>query len=158
MKLYGNPDAGKYLKWFAPLAIMLYCDAVTDAMIKGLGEQKASVRYNILTNTMDVALLFVLLPRFGILGYFFSFTVTHVINFILSIRRLLKITNLSIDLKAVFLTLISACLSVSICRFVNNPIMQSFSALLILGCLLTLLGVFSKDDLYWILKLIRIKK
>lgn len=80
--LYKSEEAGTYLRWFSILAVMLYCDNVTDAMIKGLGEQKASVRYNILTNTMDVAFLYILLPKYGIVGYFISFLVTHVINFI----------------------------------------------------------------------------
>ena len=96
LALYGSADAGTYLRWFSLLAIMLYCDAVTDAIIKGLGEQKASVRYNILTNAMDVIFLYLLLPRYGITGYFVSFLVTHVVNFILSIRRLLRITKITI--------------------------------------------------------------
>ena len=36
--LYRNLAAGQYLRWFAPLAVMLYCDIITDAMIKGLGQ------------------------------------------------------------------------------------------------------------------------
>ena len=43
IRLYQNPEAGEYLRWFSLLAVMLYCDAVTDAMIKGLGQQKRSV-------------------------------------------------------------------------------------------------------------------
>ena len=97
MRLYQNRDAGRYLQWFSLLAIMLYLDAVTDAMIKGLGEQKASVRYNIITNIMDVCFLFVLLPKFGIFGYFISFFVTHAVNFILSLRRLLIISKVRIS-------------------------------------------------------------
>lgn len=158
MKLYGSIDAGTYLKWFSPLAVMLYCDAVTDAMIKGLGEQKASVRYNIITNTMDVALLYLLLPRFGIFGYFVSFTVTHVINFFLSIRRLLRITDLKLDLKAAVLTLLSAIIAVFICGFVQDPLSKSVIVIILLACLLTLFGVSGKDDLMWILRLMRIKK
>ena len=56
--LYKNDQAGFYLKLFAPMIVMLYADIITDAMIKGLGQQNASVRYNILTSSMDVALLF----------------------------------------------------------------------------------------------------
>ena len=71
--LYDNLEAGKYLRWFALLAPMLYCDAITDAMIKGLGQQTACVRYNIITSSLDVLLLFILLPSYGIEGYFMSF-------------------------------------------------------------------------------------
>ena len=158
LKLYGNGEAGRYLKWFAPLSVMLYCDAVTDAMIKGLGEQKASVRYNILTNTMDVAFLYVLLPRYGIFGYFVSFTVTHVINFILSIRRLLKITGISIRTTTAMTTILSAVASVFLCKTIANPLMKSFCCTTVLSCLLVISGVLQKADLVWLKGLIKRRK
>ena len=91
--LYNSPEAGRMLRCYALLIPMLYCDAITDAMIKGLGQQTVSVAYNITTNLMDVMLLWVLLPKYGMNGYFFSFLVTHLINFLLSLKRLLKITD-----------------------------------------------------------------
>ena len=75
------------------LNAMLYCDAITDTMTKGLEQQKACVRYNILTSAMDVTFLYYLLPKYGMEGYFVSFLVTHLVNFILSLRRLLRITG-----------------------------------------------------------------
>ena len=57
-------------------------------MCKGLGQQSANARYNLLTNLMDVALLWLLLPRFGMGGYYFSFAASHLVNFGLSLRRL----------------------------------------------------------------------
>ena len=59
--LYGSEEAGQYLMLFALLAPVLYCDAVTDAMTKGLGQQQACVRCNILTSALDLALLYWLL-------------------------------------------------------------------------------------------------
>ena len=88
--LFHSEEAGRYLRLFAPLAPMLYLDAIVDGMNKGLGQQVACVRYNTITSLLDVALLWVLLPRFGIGGYYFSFTATHLLNFYLSARRLLK--------------------------------------------------------------------
>ena len=57
-------------------------------MLKGLSEQVATVRYNTITSVLDVLLLFVLLPRWGTAGYLFTFVATHVLNFALSLRRL----------------------------------------------------------------------
>ncbi len=158
MTFYKSAEAGKYLKWFSPLAVLLYCDAVTDAMIKGLGQQRASVQYNIFTNTMDVAFLYLLLPRYGIFGYFVSFTVTHVINFLLSIRRLLKITGVVINVGEVVLTLLAAVLSVFLCRSIHSPLWESIIAVIVLMCLLIVFGIFSRRDLKWIIRLIRNKK
>ena len=154
VSLYRSPEAGTYLRWFAPLAVMLYCDSVTDAMIKGLGQQKQSVLYNIITNTMDVALLYILLPRYGIAGYFLSFTVTHMINVCLSIRRLVKITEERISLHIPLLTVASAVIAVWFAHFVPQPILRSAGYVTILGCLLFLLKILSKNDLHWVKGLI----
>jgi len=150
VKLYNNEEAGIYLRWFSLLAIMLYCDGVTDAMIKGLGEQKASVRYNILTNSMDVAFLYILLPKYGILGYFISFLVTHIINFYLSLRRLLRITSQKIPYHVPLLTLSAVALALCLCCFVTGAVIRSVFYVVILLCLLFLLGIIRKDDLRWI--------
>ena len=157
MKLYNSEDAGRYLKWFAPLAIMLYCDAVTDAMIKGLGQQKASVRYNICTNFMDVVLLYLLLPMYGIVGYFISFTVTHMINFFLSLRRLLKITGIGISISIPVRAILAAFLAVFIAGFVASPIFRTLSGMIILVCLMYLCGVVRKNDGQWLLRLVKTK-
>jgi stage V sporulation protein B len=157
MALYKSEAAGRYLRWFSVLAVMLYCDGVTDAMIKGLGEQKASVRYNILTNSMDVAFLYILLPRYGIVGYFISFTVTHIINFFLSIRRLLRITKEVIPLHIPILTLTAAVFAVWTAQFVHLIALRIAAFVIIMLCLLFLLRILSKEDLIWIKGLVRKK-
>lgn len=86
--LYPGIEVAHQLRRFSVLVPMLYCDLIVDGMTKGLGQQKYCVRYNIISNALDVCLLFVLLPRFGIDGYFVSFLVTHLLNFLLSLRRL----------------------------------------------------------------------
>ena len=92
--LYRSAEAGRLLRLFAPVALVLYLDALVDGMLKGLSEQVANVRYNTITSALDVALLFVLLPRYGLGGYVFTFIAAHLVNFALSLRRLLRVTGL----------------------------------------------------------------
>ena len=154
LSLYGRKDAGQYLRWFSLLAVMLYCDVVTDAMIKGLGQQKASVRYNITTNLMDVSFLYILLPHYGIAGYYVSFLVTHVINFILSLRRLLKISKIQIQWYIPLLTVAAGILAAWAAGFVSSSIYRSIAYVVILFCLLFLTRVLCKEDITWIKGLI----
>lgn len=91
--LYRTDDAGRYLRLFAPAVVMLYLDCLVDGMHKGLGQQVYTVRVNTLTSILDVALLYLLLPRWGIAGYYVSFWVSHGVNFYLSIRRLGELTG-----------------------------------------------------------------
>ena len=155
--LYDNADAGLYLRWFALLAPMLYCDAITDAMIKGLGQQTACVRYNIITSGLDVLFLYLLLPTYGIQGYFASFLVTHLLNFVLSLRRLLKLTGRIMPLATPIFTLLATAFSIITAGFVLNPTLQAVAYTLLMSSLLYLFGVVSREDLSWIKGLIRKK-
>lgn len=92
--LYHSKAAGACLRLYAPLVPVLYLDIVVDAMCKGLGQQSANARYNLLTNLLDVALLWLLLPRFGMGGYYFSFAASHLVNLALSFRRLRRSVEL----------------------------------------------------------------
>jgi stage V sporulation protein B len=152
--LYKSVEAGTYLRWFAPLTVMLYCDTVTDAMIKGLGQQKISVRYNILTSAMDVAFLFVLLPKLGIKGYFISFLVTHALNFYLSLRRLLNITQRKINLPAAVITMACAVAAVGICGAVPSPWLRCLAFGAVFFCMLFLLRILGREDIHWLKGLI----
>ena len=149
MRLYDNPEAGRSLKWYALMIPMLYCDLLTDAMIKGLGQQKISVRYNILTSAMDVALLFLLLPQYGMTGYLISFFVTHLINFFLSLRRLLKITRIHIPVKIPVFALLAMAASILGCESLPGGIAGVTAYILLLGSVLTLFGITGKEDIRW---------
>lgn len=155
--LYGSEDAGVYLQWFAPLAVMLYCDAITDAMVKGLGQQKISVRYNILTSAMDVIFLYLLLPKYGILGYFLSFLVTHAVNFLLSIRLLDRLTGRTLPVKTALLTLGAAALSVWAADHLSHSFGKVCAFSILLICLLSLSGIVRKDDIRWAKRLVQNK-
>ena len=148
--LYSSEEAGNYLRLYSLLAPMLYCDAITDAMTKGLGQQKACVRYNILTSSLDVAFLYILLPKYGMEGYFFSFLVTHLLNFCLSLRRLLKISGTRIPFYIPTYTASAALASVWAARFVPSPVLRVIAYLALLGSLLALTGVLSKEDAAWL--------
>jgi O-antigen/teichoic acid export membrane protein len=136
---------------------MLYCDAITDAMTKGLGQQRACVRYNICTSAMDVALLFLLLPRYGMEGYFFSFLVTHLLNFGLSLRRLTKISGVAIPFSAPALTVAAAGFGVLGAGFLAGAWGRVIAFLGLFGSVLTLFGVLSRADLRWLKGLIKRK-
>ncbi len=155
-RLYGSTQAGRWLRLYALMVPMLYCDAITDAMTKGLGQQNACVRYNILTAGMDVVLLFLLLPRYGMAGYYMSFLVTHLLNFLLSFRRLVKTADISVGARTPVLTLAATALSVVLANYLTG----AWSLVVYLPCiwaLLTLFGVVGKADLRWLRDLVKKK-
>ncbi len=154
-RLYPGEAIAPLLRRFAVLVPMLYCDLVVDAMTKGLGEQAACVRYNILSNVLDVALLFFLLPKYGMDGYFFSFTVTHVLNFALSFRRLLKIGQVHPGWHFALLTPAAALFSLFGAARFGGPLrkISVFLGLFLGLCFYT--GVLGKGDIRWLRGLFR---
>lgn len=155
VRLYDNREAGKYLRWFALLAPMLYCDAITDAMIKGLGQQTACVRYNILTSGLDVLFLYTLLPGYGMAGYFLSFLVTHLINFVLSVRKLLTLTGKLMGLSTVILTALATAISVVLSHRLPQLHLRGVAYALLQGSLLCLFQVISREDVRWVKGLVK---
>lgn len=156
--LYGSSEASTQLKQYAILIPILYCDAITDAMTKGMGQQKECIKYNIITSFMDVVLLYILLPRYGMTGYFVSFAVTHLINFLLSLRRSLQITKQDIPFHIPAFSLAAAFLAVMLSRTLTSGLgrLAAFPALLI--SLLTLSQVLDREDVQWIYRLCFSKK
>ena len=150
------PEVARYLRLFAPLVPVLYLDAIVDGMNKGLGQQVICVRYNTFTSLLDVALLIALLPRYGIGGYYFSYALTHIVNFILSIRRLLLVSGWRLRLGFLCKSLICAAAA---CIAAGRLAMSGAGALLGARCgvylalflgAATLLDVLSREDLTWL--------
>ena len=157
LRLYQNQEAGQALKLYALLIPMLYCDAITDAMTKGLGQQKICVRYNILTSALDVLFLWLLLPRYGMTGYFISFTLTHALNFFLSLRLLLKITGETLPFHLPAFACSAVILSVLGAGTFKTPAASIPAFLLLLGSLWCLFGVTGREDLRWLKGLVQKK-
>ena len=149
--LYDSADAARYIRLFSPLIPILYLDCIVDGMHKGLGQQIYCVRVNTLTNLLDVIFLFLLLPRFGIGGYFFTYTLTHVINFYLSLHKLLQLTEIRLDIGFLLCTAGGVCAVTAFLRMFlpvaaswSGVLVQSGFYLTLLGLVLTLTGTIDK--------------
>ena len=88
--IYPGTDAGRYIRLLAPLIPVMYIDTTVDSMLKGLGEQLYCMTVNIIDSLLSVLLVWILLPRFGIMGYVVTIYITELINATCSITRLLQ--------------------------------------------------------------------
>lgn len=92
--LYGNKEAGEYIKLLAPLIPLMYLDNSVDSMLKGLGKHVYSMRVNIIDSLISVILIVTLLPLYGIKGYVAVIFITELINTSFSILKLINITEI----------------------------------------------------------------
>ncbi|MBQ7699747.1 MAG: polysaccharide biosynthesis C-terminal domain-containing protein [Clostridia bacterium] len=168
MLLYDSAEAGRYIRIFAFLIPVMYIDNTTDAVLKGLGEQFASMRYNIIDALVSVILVFFLLPPFGIKGYVLVIYICEILNAALSIRKLLSCVKLKLNLfKTIFMPFVcmagAACLTKLIFVFLNInydimiiTLIVGFAVLTVLYILLLrCFGCISNDDKTWFLNIFK---
>lgn len=86
--LYNSHGAGRYIRLLSPVIPIMYLDHVADSMLKGIGEQVYSMWVNIFDSLLSIALVFVLIPIFGIGGYALVIVIMEAFNFFMSARRL----------------------------------------------------------------------
>ena len=159
--IYGLDTPGRLLRILSPMVLSLYMDAIVDGMLKGLGEQVSCVRYNTITMAMDVLLLRALLPRFGLTAYLLSFAVTHLVNFALSLRRLLAVTGHAPDIRyavrALLCTAGAAAAAFSVFGPGLWPILLGRTALFAVSFagLLRLTGTLERSDTVWLRQALR---
>lgn len=163
--LYPNTDTGYYIRLFAPLIPIMYVDTATDAMMKGLGEQVYSMNVNILDALLSVVMVWLLVPRMGIVGYLITVYFSETFNTVVSITHLLSISKTRVRLiKWVYKPLFSVVAATSLARavFLALPPVSRTGWSLVLHCgvtlalylaFLLLTGCLDRDDRAWLASL-----
>lgn len=132
-QLFGSGDAGRFIAYLAPVVPVMFLDHITDAALKGIGEQVAVMWINIADSALTVLLILLLLPKMGIVGYILMIALTEVFNFGCSFRRLLRATGYRpAPLRAVF-PLFSALLALTFSRAFLVPGTRSVAGLFVGG-------------------------
>ena len=161
--LYPNTDTGYYIRLLAPLIPIMYVDTATDAMMKGLGEQVYSMNVNILDALISVVLVWLLVPRMGIVGYLVTVYFSETFNTVLSITRLLSMSQTRVRLiKWVYKPLVSVVGATCAARafFSLTPLSRiPIGWSVVLHCTLTLglyllllvlTGCLDREDRAWV--------
>ena len=162
--LYDNADTVQFIQILAPLVPVMYLDTAVDGMLKGLGEQVSSMRYNIIDASVSVLLVWFLLPRYAIAGYLVTIYVTEMLNAFLSANRLIKVTKVPIKpcscILGPVLAIFGGCMA---SRLISSALpLSAFS--LTLEIVLTVLFYLAflllsrsltKEDVHWIFSAFR---
>jgi len=161
--VYNSSEAGRYIRLLALLALVTYLDSIVDGMLKGLGEFVSAMRYSILDSFLGVILVWSLLPVFGVNGYIFNLIFTKLVNFLLSLFRLMKVSRLRVrmgDILSSLLCAFTACAVTSLPFLAEPPSPAVLAAKVILSCFIYLFFLFltsllSGEDRVWMRSLIK---
>lgn len=166
--IYKSNETAECIRLLAPLVPFIYIDEAVDGMLKGLGEQVSSMRYNIIDSFAGVVMIWFLLPRYAIKGYLATIFATELLNFFLSSSRLVTVTKLQTDLmkfffKPVFGIVGAVCASKVLFRLSGLPAQPSvFSLCIQILCTLGIYGLFlvlssciSREDFEWFITIFK---
>ncbi len=117
--VYHSYEAGYYTAVLCCVIPIMYLDHVTDAILKGIGEQVYSMWVNITDAALSVLLVLILLPKLGILGYAVVIAAMEGYNFLLSFLRLKKRIAFRLSLPSTVLPpLLAGACGTLLCRAV----------------------------------------
>ncbi len=162
MLIYKTEEAGIYIKILAPIVTIMYLDMVIDGMLKGLNQQMYHMSYNITDSILRVILIYIFVPKFGLNAFIAVIFISEIFNFYLSLRRLIFVTKLNINIKE---WLIKPIISISITLFLFSFISLHFNMDNLYNPLIVILKIIffimtymislkitnsiTKDDIYW---------
>lgn len=89
--IYHDSSVGIYIKLFAPLIPFMYVDIVVDNILKGLDAQVNVLFINIADLLVSISFIFFFVPVFGIKGFIASVFASEILNFALSLKKLLDL-------------------------------------------------------------------
>lgn len=159
--LYSSELAGMYIRQLSFLAPIMYTDTVTDSILKGMGEQLYSMKVNIADAIISVTLVWLLVPRYGIMGYIFTIYIAETINTALSLFKAVKVCHIDrsvalVYVKALFSSfgaLAIVRLITGLCNISSLPLLALYA--IIYFTLIRITDAVRKDDLKWLRNILR---
>ncbi len=159
--IYGNDDAGRYIRVLALIIPIMYLDTTVDSMLKGLGEQLYTMNINIIDSLCSVIMVQIFIPFMGIYGYILLIMISEIFNFSFSLLKLLKVSKMKVRIiKWVAKPLLAVVGSTALSNLIFRlfPLPEGYLALavhiilciLIYLVLICLFGALDSDDISWI--------
>lgn len=152
---------GPYIRILSFIMPIMFLDAITDGMLKGLGQQVYSMGVNIVDSLVSVLLVYLLLPIFGVSGFLFMVYFTEAFNFAFSLGRIGKITVISLSLGDLVRPIVSIAAatqlttlalrhaSLALSPTILSLVLHFFLAGLLYFGFLVLLGCIRQQDFSW---------
>ncbi len=97
VSVYGSAEVGVLIRCLAPLVPLMYLESVTDGILKGLGQQNAIFRYNVVDSIVRIALIYAVVPVFGMAGFLTVMVVSNGLTATLCIGKLLQKAEMGFD-------------------------------------------------------------
>lgn len=127
--VYNDPQVGLMLKLISYVCPFMYLNMVIGSMLNALGEQMSSFKINIVESILKISIIYFLVPVYGFNAYLFALFLTTILNTIMYLTRLLKISCIVFDISNwIFKPIAAAVISGFLSRiFYNMFILNTFN-------------------------------
>ena len=155
--LYNSEQVGVIMKILAPLIPFMYLDRVVDGSLNALDQQIHTMKYNIIDMCVRITLIMYLIPKRGIEGFIIVLFVGTLLNSMLSVNKLMKVTDLPFQLfDWVLKPIISVCMGSFCTKYIGNIFDISFNLAIEIVLVLVFYFIFlfivrclKSDDVKW---------
>lgn len=158
--IFKSHEAGEMLFLLAPLVPLMYLDGIVDGMLKGLNEQVAVMKYNLIEAAMRVGLVYFIIPLLGFNGFMLTIYVGNIVNSMMSLNRFIKVADIKFSFSLwIIRPLISVFAAgfpvyVLFKHFVNTEFPTVLCIVLTIAIYIIYIfmtGCVVKEDLFWLL-------
>ncbi len=121
LSFFDEPDSWLYMGFLFALPVFLFLDSVVDSILKGLDEQVASLKINIIDSFFRVVFIVVFVPRWGMIMYIVIMYISEIVNLSFSYLKLKKASGIIFPLKkSVFEPILAVVLSFLLLRIFSG--------------------------------------
>lgn len=119
--LYKSTEVGTLIRILSFLCPFMYLNMVITSVLNALGEQVNSFKINLIESIIKILIIFFLVPVYGFNAYLLALFLTTILNTILYLYRLLKVSYIIFDISNwIFKPIFAAAVSGLITRFLYN--------------------------------------
>ncbi len=90
---YPTADAASSIKTIALVAAPMYAETVCDSMLKALGQEKHTLIYCLINSALRIFTVLTIIPHTGTGGYLVLLIISNILQYVLAITRLHKVTG-----------------------------------------------------------------
>ena len=155
---YKNFEVAKMLKSLSLLCPILYVQLICMGILNAIGEQIASMKYNILEGVLRIILILLFVPKGGINAFLTLMFVSSSVSLLLYSFRLVKVTSFPICISKILIkpifAIILSCIAVKTVSYNIEKILPNWVFIGTMGTLIFIsyfvllfcLGCFNKSE------------
>ncbi len=92
--LYKDAEVGFYIAALAPIVPFMYLESIATGLLHGLGQQLATLKYNLANSGVRIAAVLFFVPKYGIHGFLTVMIVSNLYTSIACLHRLFRVASI----------------------------------------------------------------